>query len=65
MRLHALLGGAFVFLEPERRKEILGEIRDFSSLPISGSEVAKRDYVELPRSIFERARDYTLIFTSL
>jgi hypothetical protein len=44
-----------VFLEPERGKEILGEIRDFSSPPVSGSEVAKRDDVELSRSIFERA----------
>jgi hypothetical protein len=55
MRLDALSGGAFVFLEPERGKEIMGEIRDFNSLPVSGSEVAERDDVELPRSIFERA----------
>jgi hypothetical protein len=65
MRLDALSGGTFVFLEPERGKEIMGEIRDFNSLPVSGSEVAERDDVELPRSIFERARAYTPIFTSL
>jgi hypothetical protein len=53
MRVDALLGGAFVFLEPEQGKEILGEIRDFNSPPILGSKAAKRDDVELPRSIFK------------
>jgi hypothetical protein len=65
MRLEALSGGVFVFLDPERGKVILGEIWDFSSPPISGSEVAKRDDVELPRSIFKRAQAYTPTFTSL
>ena len=37
MRLDALSGGSFVFLEPEQGKEILGEIRDFSSPPISSN----------------------------
>jgi hypothetical protein len=45
-----------VFLEPERGKEILGELRDFSSPPVLSDEVANHDNVELPRSIFERAR---------
>jgi hypothetical protein len=65
MRLDALSGGAFVFFELERGKEILGDIQDFSSPPVSGSKAAKRDDVELPRSIFERAQVYTPILTSL
>jgi hypothetical protein len=65
MRLDALSGGAFVFLEPKSGKEILGEIQDFSSLPVSGSDVAKRDDVKLPISIFGRDRAYTPTFTSL
>jgi hypothetical protein len=65
MRLDDLSGGFFVFLKPERGKEILEEIWDFSSPPVLSSKVAKMDYVELPRSIFERARAYILNFTLL
>jgi hypothetical protein len=65
MRLDGLSGGAFVFFDLERGKEILGDIQDFSSPPVSGSKAAKRDDVELPRSIFERAQVYTPILTSL
>jgi hypothetical protein len=54
-----------VFLEPERGKKILGEIRDFSSPPVSSNEVAKRNDVELPRSIFEGARACIPTFSSL
>jgi hypothetical protein len=65
MKLDALSGGFFVFLELEWGKEILGETQDFSSPPATSSKVARRDNVELPRSIIERARTYTPTFTSL
>jgi hypothetical protein len=41
MKLDALSGVSFVFLGPERGKEILREIRDISSPSVSSNEVAK------------------------
>jgi hypothetical protein len=38
-----------------KEKEILEEIQDFSSPPVLGTKAAKRDDVELSRSIFEKA----------
>jgi hypothetical protein len=53
MILDAISGGALVLLEPERGKEILGELQDFSSPPVLSDVVAKRGNEELPRSICE------------
>jgi hypothetical protein len=65
MMLDAISGGAFVFLEPERGKEILGKLQDFSSPPVLSNKVANRGNVELPRSIFERAQAYIPSFSTL
>jgi hypothetical protein len=65
MALDAFSEGSFVFLELERRKEILGEIRDFSSPPVLSNEVAECGNQEFPRSIFEGARAYVPTFSKL
>jgi hypothetical protein len=54
MTLDAMLGDTFVYLVMERGKEILENLRDFSSLPVPSEEVDNRGNKELPRSIFEK-----------
>jgi hypothetical protein len=61
----SISGGAFVFLEPERGKKILGELQDFSFPPTLSSEVANCGNVELPRSILESLSLHTSLLYAL
>ena len=51
MRLNALSGGSFVHLDVVKGREILDNLRDFSSPCIPVNEVPTRGKVEPPRSI--------------
>ena len=54
MRLNALSGGSFVHLDAVEGKEILDNLRDFSSPCIPVNEAPTREIVEPPRSIVSR-----------
>ena len=65
MRLNALSRGSFVHLDVVEGKEIVVNLRDFSSPCIPVNEAPTRGNVKPPRSIISQARDFISILSEL